>query len=308
MERIALPRPRLDVRDLQVVLALARAGSTARAAASLHLTQSAVSRGLLLAEEKIGVRLFERTPRGLLPTPAGARLIEGAGPVLGQLLALEQSTGEVPAPLRLRIVCECYTAYRWLPSALEELKRAAQPLEVKLAIEHTTDPVSGLLSGSVDVALLTTSRIRGGLDEAPLFDDELIFLLAATHPLAAKRQLSADDLLEHRLITLSQTPPEASRWFVSRVFGRRKPRLSGLRYPLTEAVVDAARAGLGVAVLSEWVASPYLDGRDLVVRRLQRRPLLRPWRMAWRREAAEGARRLGAAISGAPPRLADPLR
>lgn len=291
------------MRDLQVVLALAQAGSTARAAASLHLTQSAVSRGLLLVEDKLGVRLFERTPRGLRPTAAGARLIDGAGPALSNLLELELQTRQAPAPLRLRLVCECYTAYRWLPSTLEGLKRNPQPLEVKLAIEHTEDPVSALLEGALDVALLTTSRIRGDLEEAPLFDDELVFLLSASHPLAARQSLRVEDLLAHPLITLSQTPPEASRWFVGRVFGRRRPRLSGLRYPLTEAVVDAARAGLGVAVLSEWITGPYLGGSDLVLRRLQQRPLLRPWRLAWRREAAEGARRLGAALAGASPRM-----
>lgn len=51
------------MRDLQVVLALAAAGSTASAAAALHLTQSAVSRALLLVEDKLGVRLFARSER-----------------------------------------------------------------------------------------------------------------------------------------------------------------------------------------------------------------------------------------------------
>jgi LysR family transcriptional regulator for metE and metH len=103
--RIAHGHPaRLDVRDLEVVLAIASAGSTVHASASLHLTQSAVSRGLRLAEEKLGLRLVDRTVRGLSPTPAGQRLIEGAGPVLAGLLALEAAAGTpVAAPVRLRI-------------------------------------------------------------------------------------------------------------------------------------------------------------------------------------------------------------
>src|SRR5689334_17872409 len=82
-------RPRLGVRDLQVLLAVARARSTARAAETLHLSQSAVSRAILSAENKLGARLFDRTVRGLAPTPAGRRLIDAAGPFLAQLADLE---------------------------------------------------------------------------------------------------------------------------------------------------------------------------------------------------------------------------
>src|SRR5262245_51664415 len=114
MKRIALPRTRLDVRDLQLVLAVASAGSTVKAASALHLTQSAVSRGLLLAERKVGRPLFERTARGLTPTAAGQKLLSGATAVLEQIANLEREVSSPgDQPTRVRLVCECYTAYRW---------------------------------------------------------------------------------------------------------------------------------------------------------------------------------------------------
>lgn len=304
MRRIAPPKPKLDVRDLELVLALSRAGSTTRAASSLHLTQSAVSRGLILAEEKLGTRLFERTPRGLTPTPAGLRLIDGAAALLTQWVELEQEAHPPETqPVRLRLVCECYTAYRWLPSTLASLRRTLPTLEVKLAIEHTRDPMAGLLADALDVAFVTKSIVRGGIQEAPLFSDEIVFVMPPNHPLARRSVLTPRDLIEHPLITSSLTPPSETKWFVGAVFGRSKPRLQGMRFPLTEAVIDAARAELGVAVLSEWAAGPYLGNGDLVVKRLRGRPLLRSWRVAYRREAAEGALRLAAAVMGAPPRV-----
>src|SRR5882724_9631817 len=96
MKRIAIQtapnwsRPQLEIRDLELVLALASAGSTAGAASAMHITQSAVSRALAQAEDRLGARLFDRNARGLLPTVAGRRLIEGAGLVLAQLRELEQ--------------------------------------------------------------------------------------------------------------------------------------------------------------------------------------------------------------------------
>ncbi|NPC52178.1 LysR family transcriptional regulator [Corallococcus sp. AB032C] len=303
MEDIAPPSPRLDVRDLRVVLALAAAGTTARAAAALHLTQPAVSRALLAAEERLGARLFDRTPRGLVPTPAGQELVAGATRILVELGDLEHRVRAPVAPsIRLRLVCECYTAYHWLPSALVTLRKSLPGLHLSLAVEHTQDPVPALVAGELDVALLTTSTVpRAGLESRPLFSDEIIFVVAASHPLASRRALTREDLREHIVLT-GQTPAAESHWFMTQVFGRERPRLRVERLPLTEAILDVARAGLGVAVLSEWISTPHLGKGDLVVKRLASGPLRRPWRMAWRKEVGDSALRLLAALESTVPR------
>jgi LysR family transcriptional regulator, regulator for metE and metH len=300
--RIASSGPRIDVRDLQVVLALASAGTTAGASKLLHLTQSAVSRALRLAEDKLGTPIFDRTARGLMPTAAGQRLIAGAGAVLAQLTELEEAAIAPVAPSRIRVVCECYTAYRWLPSALAKLRERLPNLEVTLAIEHTGDPIAALLAGEIDVALLTTAPVRGGLREEPLFSDEIVFVVAASHALAARPSITSRDLREHRLVT-SNTPPAEAEWFLKQVFGRKRPKLDFLRFPLTEAIVDAARAGMGIAVLSEWIASVYLHQSDLVAKRFAPEELRRPWRIAFRDEAALVARSLASALQGSAPRV-----
>ena len=303
MEDIAPPSPRLDVRDLRVVLALAAAGTTARAAAALHLTQPAVSRALLAAEERLGARLFDRTPRGLVPTPAGQELVAGATRILVELGDLEHRVRAPVAPsIRLRLVCECYTAYHWLPSALVTLRKSLPGLHLSLAVEHTQDPVPALVAGELDVALLTTSTVpRAGLESRPLFSDEIIFVVSASHPLASRRALTREDLREQTVLT-GQTPAAESHWFMTQVFGRERPRLRVERLPLTEAILDVARAGLGVAVLSEWISTPHLGKGDLVVKRLASGPLRRPWRMAWRKEVGDSALRLLAALESTVPR------
>jgi LysR family transcriptional regulator for metE and metH len=305
----ASPRPRLEVRDLELVLALARRGTTAGAAAALHLTQSAVSRALAQAEARAGLPLFERAPRGLVPTLAGEQLIRGAPLLLAELCELERRiAAPLAAPTRLRIVCECYTAYRWLPSTLAELNRRLPALTVEIKSEHTEAPVAALVDGQIDVALLTTSSIRdlraqrGNFVERPLLTDEIVFLVASSHPLAEAKALSRRDLTRHPLI--SHAPRAEAAWFLTTVFGRRPPKLAFLRFPLTEAIVDAARAGMGVAVLSEWMAGTYLGEGGLRSKRLDSGALRRPWHIAYRRDAAEPAERLRAVLAASAPRLA----
>lgn len=301
-------RPQLEVRDLELVLALSGCGSTASAATILHLTQSAVSRALTQAEERVGARLFERGARGVVPTAAGARLIEGAPHLLAQFRELERLVVAPVGPAQqVRVVCECYTAYHWLPSAALKLRELMPDLELRIDTRYTRDPVRGLLDEKLDVALLTTAQLpktRAGqqLAERPLLSDEVVFLVSPRHRLARAKHVTTDDLRAEPLIT-SNAPAGEAAWFQRSVFGRRAPKLSFLLFPLTEAVADAARAGMGIAVLSEWMASPYVEKGELLVKRLPNGALRREWRLAYRRDSTDAAQRLHAVLARSAPRL-----
>jgi LysR family transcriptional regulator, regulator for metE and metH len=133
-----------------------------------------------------------------------------------------------------------------------------------------------------------------------------VFIVSKDHPLANQAALTKQDLYDYPIITSEQTPKAEARWFFGRALGTKspKPKHEPLRFPLTEAIIDAARAGMGIAVMSEWIASSYLDdSSDLVLKRLNQKPLRRPWRIAYRKEMAEAAKRLASALERAAPRV-----
>lgn len=290
----------LEVRDLRLVAALCTQRTTARAAKVLHLSQPSVSRALLSLEDRLDTRLFDRGKRGLVPTPAAQRLASRGEELLAALGELEQSVRDPVEPRHVRLVCECYTAYHWLPSALRRLQPAVPGLSLSLCIEHTEDAVGALQRGDIDAALLTSPR-RSDRDIVvrPLMTDEMLFVVAQDHALAKQAALRPADLREHPLFIPRSTRTE-TRWFMRRVFGRERPRLDVSVIPLTEAMVDLARAGLGIAVVTEWAAGPYLERGDCVAMRLSRGPLLRPWRFAWRRELGDAGPRLLSVLPRAP--------
>ncbi len=294
-----IPSPNLDVRDLRVVLALSESGTTSAAAESLHLSQSAVSRALAVAEERAGTELFARTPHGLVPTAAGERLAERAPAMLTALTALERSLRE-PQPERrvVRFAAECHFAYAWLAKVVLQLQRLAPEIDLRLPSELLHDTRGALQRGDLDMAMVM-GRAPKGTHSHALFDDELVFLVAAEHP--AAEGLTKKVLRAHPL--LCSTARNGDEWFMRTVFGSRPPRLKVRRFAVTEAVVEFARAGLGIAVLSSWVVNAYLGtGSSLVVQRLPKGPLLRPWRLAHRPEAAPIAEPLVDAITAALPR------
>ena len=292
-----MPNPTLETRDLRLVLALAEEGTTANAAKVLHLAQPSVSRALLALEARLEVTLFERTSRGLVATKAASPLVARARAMLADLAALER---DLRAPAvrrrRIRIVCECYTAYHWVPSALTSLNNELADLDLRLHVEHTLDPLSALAKDEVDAALVTSPCTSGdGLKVRNLMRDEVVFVVSTAHPLAAKDVLTTEDLKRTPLFT--QRAPEAeARWFMNAVFGRKRPRLEITTVPLTEAVIDLARAGMGIAILTEWVTQPYLARGGFVAKRLSKGPLLRPWSLAWRSEIGDVGPRLHQAL------------
>ena len=299
MNSIALPASnRLETRDLRLIVALATTQTTAAAAKRLHLTQPAVSRALLGLEQRLHTSLFDRTPKGLKLTPAGHTLLQSAPRLLDELSLLESQVRGLTAPAarqHLRLVCECYTAYHWLPSTLRALQDTLPGVELSIALEHTADPIGALLAGELDVALISeapTPRSRR-IETKPLFFDEVLFVMSASHPLASRRSLTRGDLQKQRLFT-SRAPTRDMRWFPREMLASKQdePPLDFRVIPLTETIMDFVRAGLGVGVLSEWLARPHLQRDAVVARRLASGPIRRPWRLLWRKEVEHTALQL----------------
>src|SRR3954471_23354307 len=100
----------LELRHHQLVVAIAQEGSLVGATRTLHLTPSALSHQLRDAEERLGVKLFQRCNRGPPPASAGEKLIEASKPVLAEAARAEAQVRGRPDDV-IRLSTGCYTAY-----------------------------------------------------------------------------------------------------------------------------------------------------------------------------------------------------
>ncbi len=294
---VAVP-PQLEIKDLRVVLAVARCGTTAAAGGELHLTQSAVSRALAVAEERAGVALFTRTAKGLVPTDAGARAVELAPDVLASLGALERAVrAPTIRPPRIRFAAECFMAYPWVARMVGRLR--GRGLAVELCVSSTHRATEALAAGDLDAAMLL-GRTPEGCASLPLLEDELVFVVGKAHPLAAEPHLLPRHIASHRLFVPTATASDA--WFLRKVFGARRPALRVERIPITEAIVELSRAGEGLGVLSGWVAGAYLDeGSGLTIKRLRKGSLQRTWSLSFRPDLGPIGDELASALVAASP-------
>ena len=277
----------LEVRHLRLVRAIAEEGGPTRAAARLHLTQSAVSHQLAELEGRLGVALFTRVRRQLKLTPAGTRLVEAARELLADLGRIERELQTAGARKRevLRIATECFTSYHWLPAVIATLADEVPHVEVRIASEATREPLSALLRGTIELALVSSPVRDRELVATPLFDDEWTVIMAPSHPIAAGPFVTAAELGAQTLFA-----HDAPRSDVERLRELLKVERAAMPktvlVPFTDALVELVKAGLGVAVVSRWATAPWEARGEIVARRFTRAGFTETWSAVYRQDAA----------------------
>ncbi len=200
---------RLTVRHLRVVAVIQAEGNLMRAATSLNMTQSAVTKALQDAEAQMGVLLFERTNRGVVATKIGSKLAAHARLILAQIDKAEQEVAHLRDGTAGQVTIGTLLAGSagLLPEAIMRLRRDQPDLVVRVE-EGTNDILMpALRSGELDLVLgrLPEFRDREGLKQEYLIDDSAQIVVRRGHPLALQRNLRLADLLAYDWILPGQS-------------------------------------------------------------------------------------------------------
>ena len=248
----------LEVRHLRLVRAVAREGSITGATRQLNLTQPALSHQLADLERRLQAKLFQRTPRGMILTDNGSRLLQSAEIVLEELDRVrDRFGGNTLSRSSLRLSTECYTCYHWLPSRIRRFQERFPNVDVRVVVQATRQPLRALLAHKIDVAIVSGSPRHEGIRIKKLFEDELVAIVSPEHRLATKTRLQARDFAGETLITYSVPVEQLS--FVQEVLVPAGVALKRIcQVELTEAIVEMVKANLGIAVLARWAVAPHL--------------------------------------------------
>ena len=275
----------LDLRDLELLDALADAQTLTAAAKSLYVSQPALSQRLTKMEDKLGVRLFDREGRRLVVNPAGRRMLVASRLVLAELRSAERDVRDIRdgANGRVRFTSQCSTTFQWLPPVLKRFREQQPNIEIRIETVPGDDPIGALVDDRVDVALVT--KLDRQMDRVlltPLFDDEMVAVVAGPHPWAARRYVTARDFDDAHLIlydVYDQTRIPSTPLPVPH--GARPARITTMPV-ITDLLIEMVAGGQGVTVLPNWVAAPYTTSHDVEIVHLGAKPLIRTWYCATR--------------------------
>ncbi len=182
----------LDLRDLEVFLAVARRGSFSRAANELLVSQPAVSERIRNLERALGAGVFDRTTRGATLTPAGEQLL----PYAQRCAALADEAVEVVQQRELhpRLVVAVHSTFapRVVPLVLGAL--ADLPRRVKVRDAHSHEVEALVIDGVADIGFAIPAGARRGLRRVVLPPDPVVCVVAPDHPLERTKRPSVDAL------------------------------------------------------------------------------------------------------------------
>lgn len=191
---------RLRLRHLELLVVLAETGTMRGAAARLHLSQPAISKMLVEAEEALGAPLFERSRQGVHTTPIGTAAVHRARVVLGELSHAHDEAEAMRSGASAVLRVGTFSVTAAVPAAVVTLRQRLPQASVRLHEGRVSELIQRLLDGELDCVFgavtteLLTSDLLRNLQSEVLVEDRLCVLGSASNPTARRRRLGWVDL------------------------------------------------------------------------------------------------------------------
>jgi DNA-binding transcriptional LysR family regulator len=231
---------------------VARLGSVAAAAKQLGKTPSAVSQQLRHLTELSGVALFERRGRGVRLSAAGERVLPLATRLFDEAETLFRLLGELSgaAQTTLRIAAADYLARPLLVPVLHELAAEGAPIHFEITTAHSEDALGRLERGDVELAIVSFSGERPGLETHVLFEQPFYWIAPRRRSSGKKRRHGSltERLASEPLLRLA--PGSVGRRLLDAWLDEHGVRVtSTVDVPSVSLLLAYARGGVGVGLI-----------------------------------------------------------
>lgn len=245
----------MNLRQLELFIAIAESGSFSRGAEHALLTQSTVSQHIASLESEVGLRLFDRTGRGAELTAAGQLFLAHARSVLAELATLRSSLasfsglGDAPLCVGASNIPGTYLIPRLLPA----LARRHPGIRLTLLGGSSRAILDKLINGEIELAVVGSHPDLPGCDFTPLTPDRLVLVVGPQHPWQQEATITPQQLAKEALL-LRESGSGSDLALCAALTGIGLDP-AGLRVAArlgsNEAIKESIAGGFGAAFLSE---------------------------------------------------------
>jgi DNA-binding transcriptional LysR family regulator len=245
----------MDLRRLEIFAKVAELGSFSRAADALFLTQPTISEHVRALEDELGVQLLDRLGRGATPTRAGQLLLGYARRMLTLSREAHQALDRFQGRMSGELVVGGSTipGEYVLPALIGQFKAKYPDISISLLIGSTRQVSDWLEDGRVEVAVIGARPAARTLESKELMPDELVVVVPSSHPWATRRTTTLGDLQKESMVVRERG--SGSREALEHALQEAGVSLASLRIVgemgSTQAVKQAVRAGVGIALISK---------------------------------------------------------
>src|SRR5687768_11462686 len=259
----------MDLRQLEVIRAIAETGSFTAAGHRLHVSQSAISRQVILLEDELGEAVFHRVGRKVRITPAGESLLRLSHRVFQDLQDTVATISDTRESLKgtIRLVGGMTICLYVFPTLLAEVRRVHPHLDMKVTVGSADRSIAMLRAGAGDLGLLTLPIDAADLISVPVLREELLLVTYPTHPLARKKHISPADL-DGQPFVLFETG-SITRRTVEAFFARERiaPEII-METENVEIIKAMVRNGLGISIIPWQAAAADVRSKQLFCSRV----------------------------------------
>jgi DNA-binding transcriptional LysR family regulator len=193
----------MDIRQLRQFVAIAHNGSLVSAARAIGIAQPPLSASMRKLEQELGLKLFERLPRGVVLTPAGKELLGPAQDVVNRMAGIRSLMGDIKDGVRgtLRLGYVDTAAFSLLPRLIKALRAAHPLIDLQLHEMTTNQSMQGVLDGTLDAGIIRTPLLQmTSLRLLLAEEDRMVLMIPFGHHLQKEANVRLEDLASERFV------------------------------------------------------------------------------------------------------------
>lgn len=259
----------MRIRQLEYFIAVCETGSLTQAAQRLHVAQPALGVQITALEDELGIRLLNRTRRGVTMTAAGELFLHEAKEVVGRLAEIRRKLRELDAPAVPTVALGLTPSLTSLLTTplLEALATRMPPVKVQIFEEFSHTLLERVTRGRLDLALAYSVDEARFPEREPLLQETLLFVCSTDSPFAEDRDIAFADLVRAPYVMPSE------RDFVRQVVEhtmRRNNQVLEIAYQVEsmQAMKDLIMQGKACGILPYGTVVRELRAKQLLVRRI----------------------------------------
>jgi DNA-binding transcriptional LysR family regulator len=274
----------MDYDQLASFLEVSKLQSFSRAAEKLFRTQPAISAQVRLLEQECGEKLFDRSGKKVLLTPAGEILHRYAVKLLGLQKEALQAIAELNLTPRgkLYIGANEATCLYVLPKTFAKFKHLYPLVQISIYRNFSHKILQKVQEGAVDMGIVTLPQTMNNMEVLPVFRDEVQVVVPKHHPLAKHRSVTVEEIAHHPLI-LPKTGH--TRVVIDRLLREYRDHIQiSMELASVETIKKFVGAGLGISLISRTYAQPEVMAGVLKLIPLEGQKIYRELGLVYRRD------------------------
>jgi DNA-binding transcriptional LysR family regulator len=268
------------LRQLEIFLKVADVGGIMQAAEQLHLTQPSVSMQVKKLSDVIGLPLYEQIGRKIFLTDAGRSVAAASREILDALNRLDMQLNDLKGVKGGRLSIAVVTSAKYfLPHLLGPFCRRYPGIHVEFKVGNREQILERLANNQDDMYFFSHPPADMNIQCHPFLPNPLVVMASANHPLAGRKNLHWNDLLNERFLLREQG--SGTRYAVLQHLqqhGLKIKTAMSMTIESNEAIKHAVMANLGIAVLSAY-SLVHAEEEGLVQLDVQEFPVMTVWQL-----------------------------